>query len=843
MLRTSFLAGMILILCAGVVLTAPPAAPAPPEEYDAVIRFVLPLKRVDRIATYNAFVAALKDLGFRRDVEPIPEDNEPVDIRLDHFTGVLPSKNVRKVLELEPVLSVLVLPKGVALPEDKTQGIFVRLELPARFANERQQLLYNQTLQALEGIGFESAVGHDHRGFTILAGRLPADKVGLLAGDLRKLPGTEKLPAPFAERNVARLIEAFPQWKIEKRPTFTVSPALEKLTPELREIVQGEDKDLVRRFEVILAQTPAARDRLWQTGLLDSGLTIEGRLGALVTVQGRYSAALVAARLPEVAGVRLPRLGRSELPRDFVVDPRRARPLVANDIPSLEKFTNGGRGSRLAVVDADFRGWSEAVGKGLPTRTRLVDLTCERNRDLQPDPFGPESAEPGTGTKAALALARLAPEAELTLVRVDPAAPYMLQAVAQAIAGEGYRSLSLDQRIVEMENTRAILSQRGTALADERKRVLAEFAAEEEPERERLVLKRMIQSLLCQRILGFPVRLDNESLTALVVALDQTPEIKALPGGKVSRPGVRRLLYRVRQDFYDRDLAEHQARTDRFNAFFAATSGLRGIRTVLSGPVWNEGFPLNGTSPLSRYFDDRPFRAALWFQATAETGGQAWSGLFRDADNNGVMEFAPTDTALPNGTWTRELNFLKWAAPERPKAGPVLEKADEPLKPGSLPEKARLRVSLQWREVQDPMWTRIGEDPYRQSSADLRIIVLFQPDPQGKNLPSDLLEVVAESTGPALRLEKTANSSVYEQTVLVPVGRPGRYAVRIEGMAPTSIQPRGVPTLPGKQTTFELTPRLFVETLSGSGRAAFETWTTAEGPGMPADARAVVPLK
>jgi hypothetical protein len=406
----------------------------------------------------------------------------------------------------------------------------------------------------------------------------------------------------------------------------------------------------------------------------------------------------------------------------------------------------------------------------------------------------------------------------------------MLQAVAQAIAGDGYRSLSLDRRQIELENARSILNQRGGDLAEERQRVLAEFAAEEEPERESLLLKRMTMSVLSERLFGAPGRLDNKSLTDLALALDQTPEVKVLPGGKVSKPGLRRLLYRVRQRFYDRDLAEHTIRTDRFDAFFVATARLRGIRLVLSGPVWNEGYPLNGTSPLSRYFDDRPFRAALWFQATAETTGQAWSSLFRDADGNGVMEFAPADTRLPSGTWTNELNFLGWLAPER-------------SKPGPLPEKARLRISLRWREAQDPDYTHIGEDPYRLSLADLHIVVLFQPDPLGKKRPSDLLEVVAESAGPALRLEKWANSSVYEQTVLLPVRKAGRYVVRIEGKAPTGIQPRGVPTLPALQRTFELTPRLFVETLDGSGRAVFETWTTAEGPGMPADARVVVPLR
>ena len=327
-----------------------------------------------------------------------------------------------------------------------------------------------------------------------------------------------------------------------------------------------------RRFEVILAQAPAPGDRLWQGGLLDAGLAVEGRLGALITVYGPPSVALELAKRPEVAGIRLPRLGRSELPRNFSIDPSVARPVVAAGKVALDKLSNGGAGMRVAVFDADFRGWAAEVGKGLPAGTRLLDLTRERNRDLNPDPLGPESAEPGTGTQAALALMKLAPRAELTLVRVDAAAPYMLQAVAQTIAGDGYRSLSLDQREIELETNRIVLARRAEDLLAERQRTLSEFAAEEDAERERLLLDLLTREILTERILGLPGRIDPARLTALAAGLEETPEVKKLPGSKLSKPGLRRLLYRVRQRFYDRDLAEHLARTDRFNAFLHDTA-------------------------------------------------------------------------------------------------------------------------------------------------------------------------------------------------------------------------------------------------------------------------------
>ena len=35
-----------------------------------------------------------------------------------------------------------------------------------------------------------------------------------------------------------------------------------------------------------------------------------------------------------------------------------------------------GKGTRLAIVDSDFRGWEAVVGDGLPAKTTLLDLTA-----------------------------------------------------------------------------------------------------------------------------------------------------------------------------------------------------------------------------------------------------------------------------------------------------------------------------------------------------------------------------------------------------------------------------------------------------------------------------------
>ena len=106
-----------------------------------------------------------------------------------------------------------------------------------------------------------------------------------------------------------------------------------------------------------------------------------------------------------------------------------------------------------------------------------------------------------------------------------------------------------------------------------------------------------------------------------------TRQVRALPEfDKLKEAAQRRVLYRVEQQALDRDDQEYKERRRRYLDFLRRVRALKGVRVVASSLVWDEGYPVDGTSALSRYFDDRPFRAALWFQAAGDTAGQAWSG-------------------------------------------------------------------------------------------------------------------------------------------------------------------------------------------------------------------------
>jgi hypothetical protein len=768
-------------LCAAVpAFGADPAVPAPPPPaaYDVRIRYRIDAFRNEHVAQYAEMMRYLQAHGFRRAADEEVPENEAEDPQATLLHGTVPGRQALELLGERHVKSILLVPEGSKLPQDKDALVRVDLLLAGGFAPDRQRLLHEQAREVLASLNFREGVGYDNRGYTRLVGAIPAGQLDTLLTDLRRVKAGESQPAPFASVWPLRATLALPDMpppSPRPRPP-QVPPELVKLTADLREVVANAGQAAApRRLEVLLAAAPSDDDRTWRRRLAGpvTGLVIEGRVGALVTVLLPAARAAELAALPDVVAVRLPRVARPG-PQAPGGPAETWRPLLeASGAARLHDLKYRGKGTRVAVIDGDFTGWEDLVGKQLPATTRLLDLTRERNRTLLPDPL-PAKGPPGPGTRRAVTLMRASPEADLTLIRIDPAAPYMLYQVARAINGDEYHSVSLDNRLSDLDAERTQLDSRRDALLEERRLILEDF-------------------------------------------------------GQGAENVKRREAYRKKQSEFDQDYELFQQKIQRYLRHQKDVRALKGIRVVASAPVWDEGFPADGSSTLSRYFDDRPFRGALWFQAAGDARGQSWSGLFRDSDGNGVMEFAPPDSRLPPGRWTPELNFLAW----RPAEGRAA---------ADLPAGARLRVSLQWREAHESLYRGVGEDPYRVPLARLRLVVLRQLDPAGKTRPADDLEVVAQSAGLPQRLEQTPHGAVYEQTVEVVVPRAGRYAVRVEGRPPEGTLPPEHPTIPGaRKKSAELRVRLFVTTLAGPGRAVWSDFATDAGSvGVPGDARSAI---
>jgi hypothetical protein len=714
------------------------------------------------------------------------------------MTGAIAGDKVAALLRDSRVKSLLLTPAGYKLPADD-QPVRVRIDLAAGYPRDTQRLLAEETAYRLSGLGFKEATAYDHRGFTRLVGTMPAGEVPTLFFDLRGRPAgwlvpelpPEQLPEPLRSVSPLRVVEVLP-WPegVEaarvpppEAPIAAGQDILLKLSPELRDrLARDGEGAKVGLLEVILAAAPADDNRRWPADLTTEvgDIRVLGRAGAVITVRGPLDKAKTLASLPLVSVVRLPASGTPLLlpAADPKAKDANKTALEASGLARLHDLGSRGKGVRLAVVAGDFRGYEELLGKSLPAGTRLIDLTAARTSTLEPEPYADKEAGPSEGLQCAVAAALAAPEADLLLVRVDPSAPYQLLEVARRMNGEAPPNLALEQR-------------------------LAEFEAE------RINFRFAWQEMLKERAL-------------LLSKFDHEDEAK-----------------KAREDYYEREKklkGEEEAfhkRMERYLQHIQDLRDLRKVRVVVSPLSWPTGWPVDGGSPLSRYLDDRQFRNALWFQPVGDARGQAWVGLFRDADGNGLMEFAPETTPLRAGRWTPELNFLAW----QPTAG---ERTPD------LPEKAVVRVTVQWREAHDPIYLRRGEDLYQKPLADLNLQLLRQRDPSGEKLPADDMELVARSVGLPLRIDNQPDAATYEQTLEYPVEAVGRYALRVVGHAPVGITPPGVPLPPGTPKVGELRPRIFLEVVGdaaarSAGRFVFLDYPTDEGTiGMPADARCVL---
>lgn len=772
-------------------LQAQPAVPPPPKTYQVRLRYHIQANRNERIVQYRALVQYLESIGFTKNPG---EENEAADAGMDRMTGTISSLNAPKLLEGPHVRSLLLMPPDFKAPEEADQPVKVQLTLASGLPLDRQLALFDQVGEKLRLLGFREAVAYDHRKFTRVVGTIPAGELDTLLKDLRwepsgwlapvQPPGT--LPSPLRRASPLLIAEVVPEPEgtppIKEVKIPDPPKPQEFLSPDLRALLaQAGEAAKPRRLEVLLSRTPDIDDKDWKKTLTQAvpGLSIEGRLGQLVTVVAPPDQAPVLAALLNVSAVRLPRSGMPQVhPAAGAKDGNRAA-LQASGLARLHTLGHKGKGIKVAIVDGDFRGYQPLIGNQLPARTRYLDLTAVRNTNLTPEPFPGDPKVLGLGTQCAVAAALAAPEAELILVRVDPEAPYQLEMVARAVNGEALRTDSLEARRDELRDEDERMRLRKNELLRERRLLLDDFGQDEASKK-------------------------------------------------------KRDAYLKKQAEFDEEDKAVQKRGERYLKLLRDLRDLRGVRIVASSLVWNEGHPVDGSSPLSRYLDDRPFRSAFWFQSAGNTRGQVWSGFFRDQDGNGVMEFAPSGTRIPRGRWTHELNFLGWQ-PFQGKATPL------------LPAKAVLRVALQWREAHDPGFGRGDVDPYREPLANLRLVLLRQRDPTGKKLASDDMEVVAYSVGPALRLQNLPNSATYEQTLEYPVDSLGRYALRVEGRAPTSTRPASAASTPAaEQRAGELHTRIFIDVegpARAAGRPIFADYATAQGGvGMPADAHSALTI-
>jgi hypothetical protein len=832
------------VLALASAAAAQPEAPPPPDKYKVALRYRIIASRDTHVAFYDRMIDHLKNLNF--DFDPPLEKHaftDREDPGKDRLYGFVAADKAQKILANSSIAGLMLMPPDWKQPKDPEDPVHVRLELASGFETERQRELANQVRVLLRNhVSFREAVGYDHRGytgkpFTRIAGTVPAGLLDLLLKDLRRLPtgwlatDMEKsdLPAPVRGVVPIRITEVLADdvalvdpGEAERRP----AAFLEIVGPDLWALMTDQDQAGKNvPVQLVLAQPPSATDTRWRELLVKAAPTffIEGHLGQFVTGRIEVRHIINLANLPAVSTIRSPQPARVGVDPALKIKGDNLRALRQSGLFDYHRIGYRGKGVRLAIIDHDFRGYEEMIqARRLPPKTRLVDLTTEKNKLLYPDPPEGDPKQLGHGTLCALAAALAAPEAELVLIRIDGIAPFHVHQVLRHMTGDPFTDL-LTRRKDDLNEAWGYLRREREVILRERKRILSNFDDETD------------------------IMQDFEFLGAIRGWIFSEREWS-----------FQRLQY---QD-YEEELWKE--REGRYYKLTRDIRSLQGINLVASPFVWNDGYPLGQASPLTRWFDEPALssgsrnvgRFPLWFQAAGNVRGQSWSGLFRDEDGNGIMEFAAANTPTPKGRWNHELNFLAWQPWDGPRSL-------------DLPAKARVRLSLQWREPHDPDYFLRPREPdyYRLPLAQLRLVVLRQRDPEGKTKPADTFDVVARSLFLPERLAHVSNSSVYEHALEFVAEKPGRYAVRIErqlgtqwilrpdgagkpslgllkGLIAEGIRPLGTSALPDLERKWELRPRLFCQVVDSptrlAGRSVLLDYATDAGSlGIPSDARQI----
>lgn len=770
--------GVWAVLAGGMTVSA--TQPEKPQaeaaaNYTVRARYRIQAGRTQRYRQFQALMKRLVSAGFVKE-----KGWEGEELYGDTINGTLPPKNKDILLQDEAIRAALMVPPGYTPPAAAQNTALVRLYLSNDFGGTRQRELADRARAKLKLLGFVEAAAYQHHEHRLLIGRLPIDKLADLTFEQMEteIPlglGQENLK-PF-RTSLIRLAEVIsepadytPLGASLTDPTVPADkPYLEKISPDLRrelaKIAEDQRSGLVR-VELVLRTTPPPENVSWKIPLINPPLymDVEGRLGPVVTGRISYGNLEQLARASDVSSIRLPHSAspilRTKNSGAMSVQDFRFVPLQGTDAPRVgQKVLLSGMGAtKSAVIGTDFRGFMGLKGKGLPTNTVLLDLTAELTPELLPTPLPADGAPLGESTQIAMEYVKTYPTSELLLVRIDGTSPGQLAELARVLNGSVWKTDALDMRAMELNRDQVHLRNDQFQLQVQRRILQSNFSRE----------------------------------------------------GDAREPWLKYEADRKKVDSAMKSLGD---RMTRYNQFLRQFRQLQGVRNVLLTVFWADGYPnLPNQLPILRYLDQSLLQTANWLQAIPSRTNQVWSGLFRDTNHDGVMEFVePTSKARP------DLNFLAW-------------RTAEGRQESNLPQGTMVETMLQWQEAHDPRLYDTPDDPYRQPIAPLQVVILRQRDPDGKVVPSDVFEEVARTTAWPDRLENAPRWAHYQHTLRFRVERPGRYAVRIEGQAPTTTLPQGTAQLVTERS--ELRPKLVVDVANPEsrqkGRVELDSFKTGE---------------
>lgn len=774
--RTS---ALILLVLSAVPAAAQVKYPASPAKYHVDLRYKIAAEQNQRVRDFRDLSAALAKLGFVADPRE-DADLDQFDATAERLSGMIPSGEAKKLLDLAAVKTSLLRDSEGELPNDAKKPVQIRALIPSGLSLQEQRLFHEQVVAQLGRLGFVEATSYNHAGFSLVRGTLPSAKVPDLLRDLRDQPSgwffseipRDQLNLPLRDILPIRQVEVLKD--IDLGPVAAMPAALPEAIASPKYSLDlaaylANPANLTKPIRVEIAMTAELPDgarvvrELLRMRLPKAAM--EGVFGNFVVLRVPSAADLAKiAELPAVLTIRLPRYAADQPgTHSASVEPA----LKAANVLALHAAGYRGAGSRVVVLATDFAG-------NLPKGSQLIDLTAELSPTIEPTAPGTG----GRGTETVNAVRAAAPDAELILVRLDPIAVHQLLTVARYVLGDSAASVAVvtrgDELIAEAER----LNIRRDLVQEEYRRAFSDLSDDEKPAKRRS---------------------------------DATAAFKSL----------------------EADEKVFKGKYDRLTVLRQQLGALKGANVIVNTLVWEDGYAHDGLSEVSKLLDGRltpiPTRSGLkslrqpsvpvWVQAGSTSTGSVWSGAFLDTDGNGVMEYAPPTSAPVANSWTRELNFLT-----------VLGSDGKPN--DTLPAGGKIRLSVQWREPRDPSTELSG-----LASFPFTLKLLRQLDPNGSAAASDEFAVVAQSIGHATRIQRTFTSAVFEQTLEIAIPAAGRYALRVEGKLATH-------TLTAtNRSAFELRPRIYATFEDGlaKGRLAFATYAPVEaGVAIPGDSRTAV---
>lgn len=788
---TAGLAVLFLTTLASGQVKEPPRA----EKLDIQIRYRIRANRDERIRQYRLLEKHLASLGFVDAQKDDPDhDLDILDPNAERFVGTIPGNKVMDVLKDVRVQSILFAPVGFMYPEPD-KPVAVKIGLRTGLLGPVQQQLHQQTAAHLGLLGFREALGYDTQGYSLIRGSIPAKNVNLLVKDVRSEPSgwfltvipRDRLPSPLRDANPLRWAEVLPI--AEFPPPYSPPPLLPaqlKYSPDLRAaLLNPATKGAPMRIEALFDRRIDDVEGL-RTMLLGKylGASLDGVIGNVASIRFTQPGSIERlATEPGVLGLRLPRQGAETVA--LVQGGKGMSPAEAIEaarLDELHKLGYRGAGVKVVLIGSDFTGVEKFLRTELPKRTKIIDLTIELTPELLPAKIDPTRL--GTGLAAARALAAVAPDCELVLVRIDPGCFFQLDTIIRLTRGELQYTDALQVRLAELIKLSGVIDTEKRNAIDAYRAAFSDLSDNQAAVALRKKTKADLDAILAK----------EKELTTVV----------------------------TRFNTYQKDI----------------TTGLLGAQVFVNTLVWESGYPLDAmnavagklerlTAPLPPRVVKRagdplaaPRPPLVWVQAGSSAGASVWGGPFIDANRDGIMEFIPPGGKLAADNWSSQMNFLGTLS----RTGEVTPE---------LAKDTKVRFVIQWREPADPTFPE-NEIPIHA----LTLRLWRQLDPTGQTRSSDEMIEEARSASVPNVIYRTQTFLVYEQMLEYTVPAAGRYALVIESPA----QPE--PLLPALRRDVEINPRVVVETLgvaASDPRAVFRSYTNfTAGVGTPGDALGAV---